>query len=306
MAKDGSYERIPYWIRLIWSNRKYASEDGLRLLDDELIKITDLLDGKGCPKTLMAILENACNLHDRSLSAPAKCYLKLGRLLQQDKDQTENVKATSYLKLAWSGQRYGAPRQALKTGWALALAQIQFDRYNDAKIVLNQLVCMTDGSSQPTSYQVISIQAHVELKLANPATAEKTAKALFETYGFSNLLATADSSTPVSLSNMHPANTLIRARVDQKAKIFSREQDKETAKEKMRDARKVWGEVKKDAQEILSRGESGRRQLQGHIEAATYLANEWEKFAKQISAKVVNAKEVRKEIAEMEKMLYRG
>ena len=295
LTKEGDYDRARYWIKRIWPNRHRATAEGLHDIEKETLIVAEILEGRGQSRQQMKLLETMCSNTTSPLSAPLLyCFAKLGSLYYSFASSNDDfANAAAYLRQAWTERQRLDINLLRGTGWTLALTLVRLKIYPDARDTLGELqrTNINDASDDfPANNQVQALLAHTQLMLAEFTAAETTATRVFKHCGIKNVLAGSTSSS-LDMLAFHHADTLIRARVNQKSK------------EKFREARAVWDTIYKARQTILGSDKSGKAQLSGHVASGKFLADEWKKFAGTIPAKPVSAKEVRREVETVESLM---
>ena len=298
VVKERDYDQARPWLKLIWSNRYRATQQGLRVIETRMLDVLSILESRADSRQQMKLLETVCSGNQGVMSAQVLvCYSKFGMIHYDngkskigDAAHQDYASAVTCLQQAWSRRQQLDTNASRSTGWTLALSLLHLDQYENARDVLQELEQNTTNNtrgSHPSKDQTMALLAYTQLKLRDFAGAETTAATVYNNCGVNNI----STASTIDLS-AHHADTLILACSKQKTR------------EKFEVAEKVWNAIQVSAKDTL-REVSGRTQLTQHISSATVLADEWQALARRRGPNVepTSAKRIREGIRKMKALM---
>ncbi|KAF7510955.1 hypothetical protein GJ744_005501 [Endocarpon pusillum] len=298
LVEQEEYGAAMAQLTKIWRNRHQAAASKVEDLEAKVFEITTTLEERHQLRLVIDVLKMVC---DEQNGAPLSkqvlhTHAKLGILLHdrgkpdhdvpKDLDRHDHTRAIPYLRQAWVGRQQLAVGIDQSTGWTLALLLVSRRHLVEAKNVLADLLCLTNGNKTSQSVskdQILALQAHVQLYMGDFSVAESNAAALFRRLGVKNVL-TSVSSSAVDFSTCHHADTLIRAC------------SKQDRVEKFRAARDVWEVIYK------MRSEIGKAQLKQHAAAGATLAENWKRSAEKRKMTPTGARKIEKQVKQVQAM----
>ena len=296
LVKERDYNQARPWLRLIWSNRYRATEQGLHDIETGMLNVLSILESRVDSKQQLKLLETVCSGNQGAMSAPVLlCHAKLGMIhYNRGKSNTDDVahqdytNAVTYLQQAWIPRQQLDVNASRSTGWTLALSLLHLDQCENARDVLQELKHTTTNNARgghPSKDQTMALLAYAQFKLRDFDSAEITAATVYKNCGVNDI----STASTMDLS-AHHADTLILACSKQKTR------------EKFQAAEAVWDAIQASAKDTL-REVNGRAQLTQHVLSATTLADEWQALANRQGARAVSAKRVREGIRKMKVLM---
>ena len=278
LVEQKEYEGAMTRLKEIWRNRHKAAASKVKDLEAEVFKITTMLEERRQFGLVIEVLKMVCDdqngvpLSEQVLHNHAKLGIlfhdrgKPDRDDPKDLDRHDHARAIPYLRQAWVGRQQLVLDVQQSAGWTLALLLVSRRHLLEAKNVLADLLCTTNGNATSQSVskdQILALLAHVQFYMGDYPVAESNAAAVFKRWGVKNVF-TSVSSSAVDFSTCHHADTLIRAC------------SKQDSVEKFKAAKDVWARIYKTRIDI---GATSKAQLEEHAAAAATLADSWKTSA---------------------------
>ncbi|ERF72580.1 hypothetical protein EPUS_02862 [Endocarpon pusillum Z07020] len=301
LVEQKEYEAAKAQLTKIWRNRHQATASKVEDLEAEVCKITTMLEEKRQTRLVIDLLKMVCdNQNGAALSKQVlHNHAKLGILLHdrgkpdhdepKDLDRHDHARAIPYLRQAWVRRQQLVLGIDQSTGWTLALLLVSRSHLLEAKNVLADLLCLTNGNKTSQSVskdQILALLAHVQFYMGDFSVAESNAAALFRRLGVKNVF-TSVSSSAVDFSTCHHADTLIRAC------------SRQDSVEKFKAAKDVWAVIYKSRIDIMA---TSKAQLKEHAAAGATFADNWKRSAEKRKKRPTSAMEIEKQVKQVQAM----